>query len=187
MGDLYGEGYPIPESCSVVALDKNLHKTKSFSTIVTGGIQDANILGSAFGLRFAEDEKDGFKTLMASSEDALTELLTPRHSHQSVVVKVGERFKLFVIGGRGKNEAGQLTYLDSVETLDLTFFLFPYLANAAVANNTHEDAQWEKAASLKSPRASFAALVLNDYIYVYGGIAGIEGTHNPKLANPLIE
>jgi hypothetical protein len=40
---------------------------------------------------------------------------------------------------------------------------------------------------MKSARASFAALALNDYIYVYGGIAGVEGTHNPKLADPLIE
>ena len=38
MGDLYGDGPSIPESCSIVALDKNVHKTKAFSTIVTGGI-----------------------------------------------------------------------------------------------------------------------------------------------------
>jgi hypothetical protein len=81
MGDLYGEGPTVPESCSVVALDKNVHKTKSFSTIVTGGIQDASILDHAFGLRFSEDEKDGYKTLIASSDDILTQLLTPRHSH----------------------------------------------------------------------------------------------------------
>jgi hypothetical protein len=43
---------------------------------------------------------------------------------------VGERFKLFVIGGRGKDQQGKLTYLDSVETLDLTYFLFPYLLDA---------------------------------------------------------
>ena len=40
---------------------------------------------------------------------------------------------------------------------------------------------------MKNPRVNFAALVFNDLIYVFGGISGVQGTHNPILADPVIE
>ena len=40
IGDLVGEGLFVPESSSIIALDRSEHKTELFSAIVTGGISD---------------------------------------------------------------------------------------------------------------------------------------------------
>lgn len=66
--------------------------------------------------------------------------------HQSVIVKGAKgAFKLLVIGG--KSELGAKGWLNTVESLDLTWFLFPHLKKDK-KNATFDIVQWEKLAPL---------------------------------------
>lgn len=88
----------------------------------------------------------------------------------------------------GKDSLTDKGWLDSVESLDLTYYLQPYLRKGDEAKNpVYEDVKWQNVANMHSKRANFAALVINNEVYVYGGIEGKEGSHKPLLTKTIIE
>lgn len=52
---------------------------------------------------------------------------------------------------------------------------------------TYEVSTWQTVAPMKNKRAAFGAVVVNNEIYVFGGISGKEGTHKPILAQNVVE
>ena len=71
----------------------------------------------------------------------------------------------------------------------MTYFFFPYLRDQAPSGSNEKNFKIDTvdlvAAELLEPmlkpRANFAAIWLNNMIYVYGGASGKSGTHHPEL------
>lgn len=127
LGDMGGIGTSIYDNSSLVRLDPTVQVNEylQFSVIVSGGYDNGTISDSVRGIRFLEQERGGQKYLIGDTREFLTPLTTPRYLHQSVVVKREGLWHLYVVGGKTSNT--DKGWLNSIESLDLTGFLFPYL------------------------------------------------------------
>jgi len=70
----------------------------------------------------------------------------------------------------------------------LTYFLFPFLKKGDDAKKAgYEVTGWKSCAPMLHARSNFAAFRVKDYVYVFGGISGVEGDFIPKLAGDAVE
>ena len=65
IGDIGNKAQMIPDNCAVTILDSAVHKNNQFSLIVTGGFFQGAAYTIASGLRFAEEEHNGVKSLIS--------------------------------------------------------------------------------------------------------------------------
>jgi N-acetylneuraminic acid mutarotase len=110
--------------------------------------------------------------------------------HQSVVVKgKGGAQTLYAIGGRASLATD--SWLNTVESLDLTLYMNPKLRKVEKGEDKNkpifEVVNWQTCAPMQSKRAGFAALAIDNQIYVFGGIQGREGSHKPILTQVVVE
>ena len=161
-----------------------------FSLIVTGGFTQGVVSNCALGFRFKEEEKDGLNTLLSDASVDFASMNSPRFLHQTVVVKGKGGLKLVAIGGR--SSLSNDSWLNSVEVLDLKYYLHPGTFKKEKKAGVEEDYSaicdhvlWETVAPMKNARANFAAVVVNDEIYVFGGFKGRKDTHIPLLADTI--
>jgi len=77
---------------------------------------------------------------------------------------------LLAIGGK----QGKQYWNNLVECLDLTYFLYPGQIKDPNAKNVpaFEMVRWEFVSPMKTARSNFASMVLDNMVYVFGGIAG---------------
>jgi len=104
-----------------------------------------------------------------------------------IVRKNYDEFRLFVIGGKSST-TGPSAWLNTVESLDLTYFLRPYEKKGDDKEKGFAElTSWEPRAPLKHARSNFAAVSIKDGMYVFGGISGVEDGFKPKLAVDVVE
>lgn len=88
----------------------------------------------------------------------------------------------------GKSELGSQGWLKSVESLNMTYYMYPHLRpKQKDPLPPYETYLWEDLAPMKNCRANFAAIVLDNLVYVYGGISGKKEVHHPVFANQVVE
>lgn len=67
----------------------------------------------------------------------------------------------------------------------MSAFIYPK-HNSSDKVAAFEVVKWKNLSPMKSARANFASLVIDNKIYVYGGISESKD-HKPVLANPICE
>jgi hypothetical protein len=108
--------------------------------------------------------------------------------HQSCIVKGRNYWTLLLIGGKTDLKS----WTNTCESIDL-FPIFNPGEKKKVAPGKFEDvfSQWEPCASMKSARANFAIQVIQNKVYVFGGVASNspqdKESWRPSLAQNLIE
>ena len=88
-----------------------------------------------------------------------------------MIVKKGNSEYLFVMGGKADTHK---TWLKTTERLNLT---------GITKNN--KDIMWEMSADMHEARSNFAATVIDNFVYVFGGISGKTETHTPVIAKSI--
>ena len=95
---------------------------------------------------------------------------------------------LLVIGGKEGTHQSDCQYSASVLGFDLKLVFEPWLkASSADAADAH---CWRSLAPMKSARANFACIVVDNLVYAFGGIQGRgtgESAHVPALATIVSE
>lgn len=89
--------------------------------------------------------------------------------------------RLLVIGGKHTVD----DWTDSVESLDMTYVFQPHLENKVKPGLVDEASVWRACPSLSQPRSNFAATVISNQVYVYGGFTGRTQGHVPTLADKI--
>ena len=135
----------------------------------------------------------------------MTQLTVPRYLHQSVIIQKEGIWHLYVLGG--KHTTTDKGWLKSIESLNLTTFLFPYLREqyhfeeykkSLGAEETKDEkllkkqfknvptadfVSWNTGLKpMNNARASFSCFQIINKIYVFGGIQGSD-QHRPKLVD----
>lgn len=174
----------IPQNCSLVQVDLTKIQNNQMQLIFSGGFHNGAAQSQAGSLIFTRNEAGG---MVAGSNSILTPLRFQRFSHQSQIIKKNNAWHLVVIGGK-HSKTGWLKLVDS---LDLTYFLFPNKIPQDLKDSfLPETVQWESCSPMKSERSNFASIVVNNLIYVFGGISGKQAqpkTPSPQISLPLIE
>jgi hypothetical protein len=112
-----------------------------------------------------------------SFSDLKSVMPEPRMMHESVIIydKKGQAM-LLVLGGKTGPTPAASSYSSSVIGLSLAEFI----KGEAITNT------WQNLESMICPRANFGCQVINNKVYVFGGISSKSG-HQPILANPVCE
>lgn len=118
-----------------------------------------------------------------SDQDMLLQI--NRMMHESCIVRnqKGE-FILLLIGGKVGNTLSACGYTNSVIGYEMNFVFQPWL-KAKVDPKTTSQVGWKSLDSMKFNRANFGLSVCENFVYVFGGIAGKgEGkeSHMPTLS-----
>ena len=93
------------------------------------------------------------------------------------------------MGGKEGNLTSNCVYSDTVIGFDMKCIFEPWLKTAD-QDGPEGSFNWKSKASMNSPRANFASMVLDNFVYVFGGIQGRgegEQAHVPNLATILAE
>lgn len=129
IGDLIEDAaaYPIHDHCSIIKIDEvkkkmsAQDKVNKFSLIVSGGKRNQELFKSVLGYSFRNGELNGQVVVEGKLEEVMTNLTFPRFMHQSAIIKRNNKWYLVVLGG--KSSATINTALETVEALDLSFYL----------------------------------------------------------------
>lgn len=111
--------------------------------------------------------------------------------HESCIVKNAKHQpRLLIIGGKIGKAVSTCAYTDSVLYLDIVFALQPYLITKIKdAKNMKFD--WKTCKSMNNRRANFCHLVLDNMVYIFGGISGQSNEkkheHVPKMPTVVAE
>ena len=87
--------------------------------------------------------------------------------HESCILKINGKFTLFVFGGKIGDFKSDCKFSNTVFSLDLTIFLLPELDK-----KIKTEKKWIEQSSMTTARASFSHIVIEDIIYVFGGMSG---------------
>merc|ERR1719265_989795 len=79
-----------------------------------------------------------------------------------------KEWRLLAIGGKVGTHQSSCSYTTSVIGLDMKYVLSPWLADKVGDTNKVE---WQMLAPMSTARANFAHLVLDNLVYVFGGIS----------------
>ncbi len=134
----------------------------------------------------------GFFRCLASA--TLTPMSLKRYMHQSVVVKINNKSHLLTMGGK----YDPLYWSNGVASLDLSLYLNPKLVEDVPEYKENRKlgiydlTKWNDCKPMKEARSNFAATVIDNLVYVYGGISGRkngsgEGKHYPQMVSKAIE
>lgn len=115
------------------------------------------------------------------------ELILPegRMMHASCIVEnaAGEP-RLLVIGGKTGNHLNEAAFSNSVIGFDLKTIYEPWLQDKS-------GEKWVQLNNMQSARANFAFTVVDNLVYVFGGVGGIgntpESVHIPQLVSNMCE
>lgn len=98
-------------------------------------------------------------------------LPVPRMMHEACIVKKSNgEIKLLVVGGKVGNDQTSSGYTNSVISYDMKWVLNPSLKEQMDPENNLPMPKWEAQNNMKCQRANFALIVLNNLVYVFGGI-----------------
>jgi len=75
------------------------------------------------------------------------------------------------MGGKEGNLTSNCVYSDTVIGFDMKCIFEPWLKTAD-QDGPEGSFNWKSKASMNSPRANFASMVLDNFVYVFGGIQG---------------
>jgi len=91
---------------------------------------------------------------------------------------------LLVIGGKIGKQLSTCGYTSGVIAFDMTLVFQPWLESKMDA--TAQAMSWQTRASMQCKRANFCHMVLDNLVYVFGGISGTvdekKNKHVPKIA-----
>ena len=160
----------IAEDASVVRVIPGRHRTNIMQSIVTGGIRQGSPSRQVLALAFDLVKQNAVDNYICSLVGYLPELTSDRYMHQSAIVRgKSGSWNLLIMGGKDSNRS----WLKSVETLDL----LPYFKTGVMKKNEDGTVEkmtstWKNCQDMKSARANFAMIALQNFVYVYGGISG---------------
>lgn len=152
--------------------------------IISGGVDRYNnLLNWTMGLAFQKETGN----LLAQMSLSNPEMILPegRMMHASCIVQnaAGEP-RLLVIGGKTGNYLNDATYSSSVIGFDLKTVYEPWLQDKS-------GEKWAQLSSMQSARANFAFAVVDNLVYVFGGVSGTgdgpDKAHIPQLVSNLCE
>ena len=160
----------IPENTAIVRIDDKDVGCEHTNFIVLGGSHaDGVMVNWHFGVDCVF-EQDRLK-LDASYSNADWNLPMARMMHEACVVRNSKQeWRMLVIGGKVGTSASSCSPVNSVIGLDLIFVLSPWLAEKY--GRLDEKPEWQACANMQTARANFSHLVVDNLVFVFGGVSG---------------
>ena len=110
--------------------------------------------------------------------------------HESCLVrKKNGQLKMLAVGGKVGTDQVTCGYTDSVISYDMKYVFDPYLKKKDDPENKFETT-WETNKNMNNARANFALIVLDNLIYVFGGIKSKgkgKSSHVPSTVDIITE
>lgn len=177
----------IPENTAIVRIDDKEPSVTHTTFVVIGGIMsNGNLVEWHYGVSLIKD-KEALK-LDVGYSNVEWNLPFPRMMHEACLVKNAKgESRIIVMGGKVGRTQATASFTKSVLGIDLKLILSPWLQEKLGQEAPKE---WMTLANMNQPRSNFAHCVVNNLIYIYGGISGqLSGkdAHFPTLANPPVE
>ena len=156
-----GDYLEVAENSSVVRLDSS--KCKHSSLIVTGGVaSQGSILNWTYGMQFFKDGNKGVVGMMSWSDPNML-LPEQRMMHQSCMVEDSNGNPLLlVVGGKTGTHPGKCEFTNSVIGFNMK----------EIYEGKPSTSGWTTLESMKVARSGFALTVVDNMVYVFGGIQG---------------
>jgi len=139
-------------------------------TIITGGYNlnpKTNEVEASKSMNLVNYVKDGF--LKGFKVDHVGKIVQQRYFHSTFYNKQSK--KVFIMGGIEIKPSGELKWVSSVEYM-----------NFDLGNKDKSKYSWvtDKVGPIKQARSNFNGFSSNEFIYLYGGVNGIE-THENSM------
>lgn len=195
MGDVQSvEGmsqFYVPQNSSIVRVDQDKHACTHSNLFITGGTSPTgDLLNIGMGLKFelkqGEMEQDTAFQLDLVYSDPVLNMPFQRMMHESCFVKNSKNQpRLLVMGGKIGKHLSTCAYTDSVLAFDMMFVFQPWLEQKVEGGSR---TTWQTCKQMKSRRANFCHIVLDNLVYVFGGFSGsiedkeVSGKFVPKMA-----
>lgn len=180
MGDVQQvEGFStffVPQNSSIVQVEPGKHHCNHSNLFVTGGVAPTGeLLNSAIGIKFELKNVGAGDTAFQLNlvyNDPVLIMPVQRMMHQSCLVKNSSgQPRLLVMGGKVGVQLGTCAYTDSVLAYDMLFVFQPWL-ETKMEGAKSKPQTWQTCKQMHSRRANFCHILIDNYVYVFGGIAG---------------
>ena len=177
----------IPENTAIVRIDDKDMGCEHTNFIVLGGSHaDGVMVDWHFGVSVTH-EQERLKLDLGYS-NAAWNLPIARMMHEACVIRNSKKeWRMLVIGGKVGMSASSCSPTTSVISLDLKFVLSPWLAEKL---GQYDKVEWEGCANMQTARANFSHLVVDNLVFVFGGVSGNgkrAESHCPVLSSPVVE
>lgn len=149
----------VSEDSAITQIIPEVHGSNEFSAVISGGYHNGQALQDVMGVKFTQETENAVSYVNCSASSFIPALDQPRYMHGQAIVKgKSGAWTLLAIGGKSDNK----TWLNSVESLDLTNYLRPgkTVKDASGKIVAAQQATWQPAASMANPRSNFAVMVV---------------------------
>ena len=137
-------------------------------TIITGGYNlnpNTHELEASKSMNLVNFVKDGF--LKGFKIEHVGKIVQQRYFHQTFYNK--QTKKVFIIGGIEIKPSGELKWVSSVEFMDF---------DLKAKDKSKYSWVTDKVGAIKQARSNFNGFSSNEFIYLYGGVCGVESHEN---------
>lgn len=176
----------VPDHCHIAKVDNAHHKADLLDGLISGGFLHGAVQQMTYGFNFVVDQVNCVETINCNIHTFLPMMLVPRYMHQSCIVKGKNGFTLLLVGGKQSIN----TWLNSVESIELLPYFQPGATRKVKGLHEKVTSEWTACKSMTSARANFALQVIQNTVYVFGGVEGTiknGESWRPSLVNTIIE